>query len=56
MLLTDLKWSKAVIFDEDLNIITHKTCATTKDELAPYLKAYDVRDNTIGAGIKKQVN
>lgn len=39
-----------MIFDEDLNIITQKNCATNKDELTPYLKAYDVRDNTIGAG------
>lgn len=33
-----------------MNIITHKNCQASKEELAPYLKAYDVRDNTIGAG------
>ncbi|CAD8061765.1 unnamed protein product [Paramecium primaurelia] len=53
-LLAELKkqdeWAKAIIFDEDLNVITHKNCAASKEELAPYLKAYDVRDNTIGAG------
>lgn len=45
-----MKWAKAVIFDEDLNIIAHKNCSATKDELSAYLKAYDSRDNTIGAG------
>eukprot|EP00825_Cyclidium_porcatum_P022889 TRINITY_DN2515_c0_g1_i6.p2 TRINITY_DN2515_c0_g1~~TRINITY_DN2515_c0_g1_i6.p2 ORF type:complete len:142 (+),score=39.99 TRINITY_DN2515_c0_g1_i6:137-562(+) len=44
------EWAKAVIFDEDLNIIAHKNCPTNKNELQPYLKAYDNRDNTIGAG------
>lgn len=49
-MLFPYQWAKAVIFDEDLNIITHKNCPTTKEELAPYTKAYDSRDNTIGAG------
>ena len=39
-----------MIFDEDLNIIVHKNCPTTKEELAPFLKAYDNRDNVIGSG------
>eukprot|EP00828_Plagiopyla_frontata_P043787 TRINITY_DN6963_c0_g1_i1.p1 TRINITY_DN6963_c0_g1~~TRINITY_DN6963_c0_g1_i1.p1 ORF type:complete len:125 (+),score=30.11 TRINITY_DN6963_c0_g1_i1:150-524(+) len=31
-------------------IITHKNCPTTQNELKEYLKAYESRDNTIGAG------
>ncbi|KAM3139666.1 hypothetical protein pb186bvf_008311 [Paramecium bursaria] len=44
------EWAKTVIFDEDLNIIAQKNCNAQKEELQPYLKAYDLRDNTIGAG------
>jgi len=49
-LIKEDEWAKAVIFDENLNIIAHKKCPTIKEELEPYLKAYDSRDNTIGAG------
>ncbi|KRX01051.1 Profilin [Pseudocohnilembus persalinus] len=44
------EWAKAIIFDEDLNIIAQKNCQASQDELKAYLTAYDSRDSTIGAG------
>jgi len=44
------EWARAVIFDENANIITEKNSKTNQSELSSYLKAYDSRDATIGAG------
>ena len=53
-LLSEIKkqdeWAKAIIFDDQANIITHLNCNTSTQELSAYLKAFDSRDNTIGAG------
>ncbi|EGR27234.1 hypothetical protein IMG5_199750 [Ichthyophthirius multifiliis] len=45
-----LYWAKAIIFDQDLNIIAQKNCPAKPEELKPYLTADQNRDNTIGAG------
>lgn len=33
------QWAKAVIFDENANIITHKNCPATKEELRFFILA-----------------
>ncbi|EAR82684.1 hypothetical protein TTHERM_01093500 (macronuclear) [Tetrahymena thermophila SB210] len=51
-LMKEDEWAKAIIFDQNLNIITHKNCPASVEELRPYLTAFDSRDNTIGAGFE----
>eukprot|EP00743_Colponemidia_sp_Colp-15_P002267 GILK01002457.1.p1 GENE.GILK01002457.1~~GILK01002457.1.p1 ORF type:complete len:149 (-),score=18.41 GILK01002457.1:111-518(-) len=43
------EWAKAVIFDDQANVIA-STFSATPEELRPYLTALDTRDATVGAG------
>ena len=43
------QWAKAVIFTEK-TIIANKGCKPKFEELIPYFKAYESRDETIGRG------
>lgn len=44
------EWAKAVIFDHEGRPIASKGFSVNPAELAPYLRALDSRDSTIGAG------
>ena len=44
-----MQWAKAVIFSEQ-QIIATKGCKPKLEELTPYFKAFESRDETIGRG------
>lgn len=47
-----MQWAKAIIFTER-EIVARKGCNPKFEELIPYFKAYESRDNTIGQGISR---